>query len=81
MSVGDRFVGSTACYSTQADLSEGLLLSSADYSDDGSLPDNGWQLRLVITHALIDAAVFGELAGTGKRRSSPVEEERNLTPP
>ncbi|NYT43175.1 hypothetical protein HZY97_20540 [Sphingomonas sp. R-74633] len=59
VSVGDPFVGSTNCYSAQPDLSEGLMLSRSDYSDDGSLPDNSWQIATVLPDALIDPAVFG----------------------
>lgn len=58
ISMGDSFVGSTDCFSTQADLSRGLRLASSDYSDDGSLPDNAWQFDIVMTDALIDPAVF-----------------------
>ncbi|GEM_PF-3373182 len=60
--LGDNFVGTTTCYSTRADLSQGLRLASADYSDDGSLPENAWQFDVVMTDALIDSAVF---AGAG----------------
>jgi len=58
--LGDGFVGSVLCYSTQNDLSRNLELGGSSYTDDGSVPDNSWGFRLVLPDTLIDPAVFRE---------------------
>jgi hypothetical protein len=56
--LGDGLVGSTLCYSTQNDLSKGLIVGGSNYTDDGSGPDNSWGLDKVIVSILIDPVVF-----------------------
>jgi len=58
INTGDGFVGSVLCYSRKLGLSEGLLLSFANYTDDGSGPDNGWTLTNITFDADIDPVVF-----------------------
>jgi hypothetical protein len=56
--LGDGLVGSTVCYSIQDDLSRDLVFARSNYTDDGSGPDNSWELDTVMTDALIDPVVF-----------------------
>jgi hypothetical protein len=56
--LGDGLMGSTLCYSVQDDLSKNLIVGSSRYSDDGSVPNTQWVLGRVLTHVLIDPAVF-----------------------
>ncbi|TGX52779.1 hypothetical protein E5A73_14145 [Sphingomonas gei] len=58
INMGDGFVGSTACYSIQKDLSRGLIVSGSNYTDDGSGPDEAWSFNQVMPNALIDPVVF-----------------------
>ncbi|UIJ44804.1 hypothetical protein LZK98_17360 [Sphingomonas cannabina] len=67
INMGDGFVGSIACYSTQKDLSHGLMVSGSSYTDDGSGPDEAWSFNQVMPNALIDPAVFRpHAASTGR---------------
>lgn len=61
--LGDGFVGTIVCYSTQDDFSRDLIVSRSNYSDDGSGPDNGWVMDRVVVDALIDPAVFRAAPG------------------
>lgn len=56
--MGEGLTGSVMCLGDGNDLSQGLVLGHSQYSDDGSIPDSGWEMDRVPPDIAIDPAVF-----------------------